>query len=77
MRMREVRHVESMGRGETTGGGGDHFCNLTLSVMASLIFRCVGKIAKTDYYIHQVCLSVCLPVSKEQLRSHWAYFHEI
>jgi hypothetical protein len=33
--------------------------------------------AKSNYYLRHVCLSVCLYVRVEQLGSHWTAFHEI
>jgi hypothetical protein len=43
--------------------------------------RCFRKIAKSDYELRRVCLSVCLSVRPsirvEQLGSHWTDFHEI
>jgi hypothetical protein len=45
------------------------------------IFRRVCKIAKSDCYIRNisvsVCLSVCLSVRMEQLGSHWRDFRYV
>jgi hypothetical protein len=38
-----------------------------------LLFERVPKIAKSDYFLRNVCLSV----SMQQLGSHWTDFHEI
>jgi hypothetical protein len=38
-----------------------------------LIFRRICYIVKSDYYLHCVCLSVCM----KWLGSHWMDFHEI
>ena len=40
------------------------------------LFRCVRKIAKSDYQLRHVCLSLRSSVRMEQLISHWTYFHE-
>ena len=40
------------------------------------IFRRVLKIAKSDYQLRHVCLSVCLSWGVKQLRSNCAGFHE-
>jgi hypothetical protein len=37
----------------------------------------VRKIAKIDYYLQHVYLSVVPSIRKEQLGSHWTDFHEI
>jgi hypothetical protein len=45
---------------KNTGGGGIY-----------AVFRRVRKIAKSDYLLRRVCLSVCM----EQLHPHWSDFH--
>ena len=45
-------------------------CSLDILI---IIFRCVHKIAKSDYYLCHVCPSVHM----EQCGSHWMDFHEI
>jgi len=54
-------------------------------VVSFYTFRPISKIAKNNYYLRNVGLSVCssarlsvrLPVLMEQLSSHWTDFHEI
>jgi hypothetical protein len=41
------------------------------------ILRRFRKIAKSDYYLCHVCLSVCPSVRIGQIGSHWTGFHEI
>jgi len=41
-----------------------------------VFLRRVRKIAKSEYYLHHVCLSVCPSIRIEQLDSHWTDFHE-
>ena len=45
----------------------------------NVMCRCICKIAKMDYELHHVWLSVylsvCLSVCVEQLSSHWTLFH--
>jgi len=43
----------------------------------SVIFRRVGRIAKSDTVSFVIRLSVCLSISTEQLGSHWTDFHEV
>jgi hypothetical protein len=42
-----------------------------------VVFRRVGKTAKSDYYLWHVCLPVCLSVRMEQLGSHCTDFRGI
>ena len=42
---------------------------------AKHVFRRICKIAKNDYWLHRVCLSVCLSVRMERFGSHWTDFH--
>ena len=37
------------------------FCYITPYFWWNVIFRCVRKIAKSDCYLHLICLSVCTP----------------
>jgi hypothetical protein len=46
---------------------------LTKLMNVAQIFRCVRKIAKSDYELRRVCPSVRI----EQLSCHWTDFHEI
>jgi len=41
------------------------------------ILRRFRKIAKSDYYLYHICLSVCPSVRIGQIGSHWMGFHEI
>ena len=42
-----------------------------------ICFRCVREIEKSDYFLHNVCLSVRPPVRIEQFSSQWKNFCEI
>jgi len=47
-------------------------------MQVEVIFRRVRKIAKRDYWLHYVCLSVCRQsVRMEQFGCHWTDFREI
>jgi hypothetical protein len=42
-----------------------------------VFFTRVGKSAKSDCYLRQVCPSICPSISMEQLHSYWKNFNEI
>ena len=52
-------------------------CLSFLIFIADLFIRRVRKIAKSDYQLRHVCLSVRLAVPMEQSFSHWTDLHEI
>ena len=51
--------------------------SILMCVCACVPFRRVRKIAKGDYYLRHVCLSICPSVRIEQLDSHWTDFREL
>jgi hypothetical protein len=58
-----------------TGVGG--FVEFSRSSNPLTVFRCVRKIAESNYYLLLFSLHVRPSVRMEQLGSHWTDFHEI
>jgi hypothetical protein len=48
-----------------------------LATDITAVFRRIREVAKSDYWLHHVCMSVRPSVCMEQLGVHWTDFYEI